>query len=197
MNRAGAAGGAAVLGGVALIADLALHLFSGWGRAYFAVASLMGLCLAGAPLGLWPAGAVAPRWRAWAMTGTGVTLLGILAWLVAFVTLAIDPGRAFSQKLTPAGSLAMAVGMLVLGVAVVRSHRFTGWRAWAPVAVGLYFPLQLVAQLVFFLGGRDDRPGPDGLLLGLWGALWAAVGVAVLTTSTGSVGDEATRRRIP
>jgi hypothetical protein len=188
MNRRNVAGWAAVVGGVALVADLTLHLFGGLGRAYFVVAFLMGLCLAGAPIGLWLAGAIAPRWRAVATAGTGITLLGVAAWLVAFVTLLIDPATAFSQKLTPGGSLMMAVGMLVLGVAVVRSRRLTGWRAWAPLAVGLYFPLQLIAQLSFFLGGRDGRPGPDGVLLGLWGVLWAAVGVAVLTrTSTTSV----------
>ncbi|MBC8163695.1 MAG: hypothetical protein H7Z42_21010 [Roseiflexaceae bacterium] len=184
MNRIHIAGLAAMLGGVALFADLALRLFSGFGPAYFILAVPMALCLAGAPLGLRMLSVVAAGWRnilAW--SGTAITLLGVALWLIAFVTLFFNPAAAFTQRLTPGGSLLLAVGMVVLGVAVLASRRLPGWRRFAPLAVGLYFPLQLVFQLAFFLNGRDGAPGPNGALLGAWGLLWALVGYGIFTSA--------------
>jgi hypothetical protein len=83
------------------------------------------------------------------------------------------PDVAFTQRLTPAGSVLMALGMLLVGIAVLTSRRLSGMRALAPFMVGLYFPVQLILQLAFFLNGNDAHPGPNGLLLGFWGLFWA------------------------
>jgi hypothetical protein len=182
MNRTMIAGWMAVLGGLMLFADLALRLLSGLDQSYFVVASLMALCMAGAPLGLHFIGAYAPGWRALlARVGTAIVLLGVALWLVAFAMLFANPAAAFTQRLTPGGSLLMAVGMVALGIAVFASGRLRGWRRALPLCVGLYFPLQLGFQLAFFLNGRDSAPGPNGALLGVWGLLWALLGYVILS----------------
>jgi len=161
------------VGGLALFCDLSLHAFGPLGRSYFVVATVMALCLLGVPTAYWLRGAVATGWRlGLAVIGTGIVVLGAAAWITAFVILFGNPGAAFTQHLTPAGSALMALGMLLLGIAVLASRRLSGLRALAPLAVGVYFPTQLVIQLTFFLNGRDANPGPNGVLLGAWGLVW-------------------------
>ena len=173
-GAATAATAAGVVGGLALFADLALHAFGPLGRSYYLVATVMALCLLGVPGAFWLQAAVTTGWRrGLAVAGTGLVVLGAAAWITAFAVLFTDPRAAFTQQLTPAGSVLMALGMLLLGVAVLASRRLPRSRALAPLVVGVYFPAQLVVQLTFFLGGRDADPGPNGSLLGTWGLLWA------------------------
>lgn len=176
------AGLACVVGGLSLFADLALGVLAGLGQLYLLVAVVMALCLAGGPVGLWQLHSLAPGWR-WLLGAVGSALVGvgILLWCTAFGLLFLNPSAAFTQRLTPGGSLVMSVGMVVLGSAVVASQRLAGWPRFVPLLVGLYFPLQLVVQLLFFLNGRDSAPGPNGLLLGSWGVCWALLGCAILS----------------
>lgn len=161
------------IGGLALFCDLALHAFGPLGRNYFLVATAMALCLLAVPAVYWLRGAVSPGWRrALGLAGTGLVVAGTATWITAFMILFNDPRAAFSQRLTPAGSVLMALGMLLLGAAVQTSRRLAGLRGLAPVAVGLYFPAQLLIQLTFFLNGKDTTPGPNGKVLGTWGLLW-------------------------
>jgi len=168
---------ATVVGGLALFADLGLHAFGGLGIGYSVVATVMAVALACAPWALRAAGVIAPRGRVPALLGTAVVAVGAGLWVAAFVLLAVDPSAAFTQRLTPGGSALLALGMVLVGIGVLRSGVLAGWRAWLPLAVGLYFPVQLGLQLGYFLDGRDASPGPNGLLLGAWGLLWAATGV--------------------
>ena len=180
-RAATAVSAAGLVAGLVLFCDLALHLFGGLGRGYFLLAGLVALGLAGVPTALWLRGAFTPGGgRILAVVGSVLVGLGVALWLTAFVWLAVEPAAAFTQRLTPGGSSLMALGMIVVGVAVLGSGRARGWRAAAPLAVGLYFPLQLGVQLAFFLGGRDADPGPNGVLLGAWGLLWAT---CALTTA--------------
>jgi len=180
---------AGAIGGVALFCDLSLHAFGPLGRSYYLVATLMALCLLGVPTAFWLRGAIATGWRrVLAVAGTGLILLGVAAWITAFKILFADPVGAFSQRLTPAGSVLMALGMLLFGLAVLTSRRLSGWRALAPLIVGIYFPAQLTIQLTFFLGGRDGAPGPNGVLLGTWGLLWAWAAWAGVTAKKRSQG---------
>ena len=176
------AAAAGALGGIALFCDLSLHAFGPLGRSYYLVATLMALCLLGVPIAFWLRGAIGTGWRrGLAAIGTGLIVLGVTAWITAFTTLFADPDGAFSQRLTPAGSVLMALGMLLFGVAVLASRRLSGWRALAPLILGIYFPAQLTLQLAFFLGGKDGSPGPNGALLGTWGLLWAWTAWASVT----------------
>ncbi|MGS0688068.1 hypothetical protein ACVBEQ_23410 [Nakamurella sp. GG22] len=162
------------IGGLALFCDLSLHAFNPLGRSYYLAATVMALCLLGLPAAYWLRGAIATGWRrGLAATGTGLVVLGVAAWITAFAIVFTDPDGAFSQRLTPAGSVLMALGMLLLGTAVLVSQRLSGICALAPLIVGVYFPAQLTIQLTFFINGKDATPGPNGALLGTWGLLWA------------------------
>lgn len=160
------------LGGFGLFCDLALHAFGPLGGSYFLVATVIALSLLGVPTGYWLRGAIASGWRR-GLAGTGMVVVGVSAWITAFVLLSAHPGAAFTQKLTPAGSASMALGMILLGISVLASRRLVGSHSLAALSVGLYFPVQLVVQVAFFLNGRDAAPGPNGMLLGAWGLLWA------------------------
>jgi hypothetical protein len=163
----------AAVGGAMLFADLGLQAFRALGRAYFVLAAVMAVCLPALPVALFAVGAVGPGWRRVVGTiGLSLVALGAMAWLTAFIVLFQDPSAAFTQHLTPGGSLLMAIGMIVFGSAVLASRRLAGAGRFAPLLVGLYFPTQLIIQLTFFLQGRDGTPGPNGLFLGSWGLIW-------------------------
>ena len=170
LTTAAALGG---LGGLALFADLSLHAFGSLGRSYFILATGMALCLLGVPTAYWLRRTIATGWRrVLAVAGISFVVLGAAAWIGAFLILFNDPEAAFTQRLTPAGSVLMALGMLLLGISVLASRRLASVRALAPLLVGIYFPAQLIIQLTFFLNGNDAAPGPNGTLLGVWGLLW-------------------------
>lgn len=184
MSRSRLAAAASVIGGLAFFCDLALHAFGALGRSYFVLAGLVTIGLMATTIVWWSRGVIAAGWRrGLALAGTGLVLIGGALWISAFVMLWSDPGAAFSQRLTPAGSSLMALGMLVFGSAVLASRRTRGPRAWTPLLVGAYFPTQLALQLAFFLQGKDATPGPNGLLLGVWGLLWAVAGWAGATVA--------------
>lgn len=163
----------AALGGALLFTDLALQAFRGLGKTYFVIAALMALCFPALPIAWLRRGAVRRGWPIFvAGAGLGLVVLGAMAWLAAFGLLFIHPEAAFTQHLTPGGSLLMAIGMVTFGVSVLASRRLAGAGVFTPLAVGLYFPLQLIIQLTFFLQGKDGAPGPNGLFLGSWGLVW-------------------------
>lgn len=174
---------AGLVGGALLFLDLGLHAFRSLERAYFALASIMALCLPCVPAAFWLRGAIRPGWL-WllATVGTALVVLGAAAWLSAFALLFSRPDLAFTQHLTPGGSALMSSGMVLFGISVLASSRLSGPRATLPLLVGVYFPLQLVAQLMFFLNGKDGAPGPNGLILGAWGLLWAAAAWSAAST---------------
>jgi hypothetical protein len=172
--------GVATLGGALLFMDLGLQAVRGIGRGYFVVAGIMALCMPALPAAVWFKGAIAGR-AASVLAGVGTAAVGVGAamWLAAFVMLFSTPQAAFTQHLTPGGSLLMAIGMLFVGAGALLARRLDGFARFTPLAVGLYFPLQLIAQILFFLGGRDGSPGPNGLLLGAWGLVWIMAAVSV------------------
>lgn len=178
-------------GGILLFLDLAVQAFRPLGRSYFILAMLMALFLPCVPAAYFKRGAIAGGWaHRFAMAGMAFVVLGAGMWLFAFAMLFQFPERAFAQHLTPGGSLLMAVGMMVFGAATLSSKRLPVARSVWPLLVGAYFPLQLIVQLTFFLNGKDGAAGPNGMLLGSWGLIWALAASAVLTGKNGSAPQE-------
>jgi hypothetical protein len=96
-------------------------------------------------------------------------------WWVANLTVGGRTARAIegdaAVALLPAGALLGAAGMVVTGIAVVRARRWTGWRRYAPLIVGLY-PFVAMFGFVIVTGG------PNLFAVVGWSLPWILVGVA-------------------
>ena len=70
-------------------------------------------------------------------------------------------------------SLAMMVGLILLGIAVLRAGRWGGWHRFIPLACGLHIPL--------VMGPAFALPGyAANYAIGLWGVWWLLLGVSQL-----------------
>ncbi len=139
----------------------------------------VGLGLTGGAIGLSLCGATGTRWhRKLGICGTVFNLLGAVSYIIGTIFIYNFPDRATKQFFTPLASLLLTIGMLKLAVAVMTAGVWRDWRKFIPLIVGLYFPLQLPLQIVFFLG---QGKGPNALLLGFWGVFWAFLGAVIWT----------------
>ena len=131
------------------------------------------LGLMGGVLGLWSLRVGGSGWLPRA--ATVVALVGLLLWTVGGLYLTTDASA--DQVLTPAGGLVSSVGMIALGIAVLRAGVLSGWRRLVPLLVGAWFFVQLPLQVAFFIGVRGSPS--YAVLLGVFGALWALIGHVV------------------
>lgn len=152
--------------------------------------------LTGGPLGLLALRAVGEgRTRRIGRAGAAVALLGLLSDL-AGQTLQTAFGFAVSEIgfLYAAGALLVGLGMLVLGTSVTAARGLGGWRRYAALAVGLYYPAMIPVQVVFFIGPNG---APSSVLLAFWGLTWALLGCAILSEGARrSAGGPPERRAI-
>ncbi len=117
-----------------------------------------------------------------ATAGLGLTLLGLVVLTVAeLIWLA---GLEIAVLFYSAATLLMMVGLIVAGVAVLRSGRWTGWSRFTPLACGLYMLLVLLPAL--FMPGLTAN-----YALGVWGVCWLLIGLALLAGGTGQSWDDA------
>ncbi len=101
----------------------------------------------------------------------GLSLLGLATLTVAEFIWLVLPSA--SDAFYGIASLAMMVGLILLGIAVVRARRWTGWHRFAPLACGLFIPL--------VMGPSFALPGyAANYAIGLWGVCWLLLGVALL-----------------
>jgi hypothetical protein len=110
------------------------------------------LGLMGGVLGLWSLRVGGSGWLPWA--ATVVALVGLLLWTVGGLYLTTDASA--DQALTPAGGLVSSIGMIALGIAVLRARVLSGWRRLVPLLVGAWFFVQLPLQVAFFIGVRGS-----------------------------------------
>ena len=141
------------------------------------ISCVASVCLAGGSIGLLAVSAAGTgRVKAMGVAGAVIALLGLVSYITGSLYIYLFPGRAFKQLFTPGGSFLLTLGMLLLGIAVLKARKFVGWRAATPLLVSLYFPLQFPLQALLFLGkGR----GPNPILLGAWGVFWLLLGYAI------------------
>jgi len=141
------------------------------------------LGLVGGLLGLRGLRVGGPGWLP--RTAFVVTLLGLLLWIIGGLYLTMD--ASVDQPFTPAGGLISSLGMIVLGIAAMRSGVLTDWRRFVPLLVGVWFFVQIPLQIAFFISAQGSPS--YALLLGVFGLLWALVGYVVWSAA----GEKATR----
>ncbi len=110
--------------------------------------------------------------------GLGFALLGRTSFLLgefhSFVQGKDD------EVLVPLGALVTGLGMLLVGIAVVRARRWEGWHRIIPLLTGLY-PFVAMFPIIAITG----EPSP--LMIALWGLLWVLLGL-VLYAEAGVAG---------
>jgi hypothetical protein len=106
------------------------------------------------------------------MTGLFVSAwLAILAGQLLGLLAGVDND---ANPLLPIGGILQAVASVAVGVAVARAVRWTGWRRWWPLALGVYYVAVLLIPA--FAG---HQPGP--ITEPIWGLTNAVLGLALAT----------------
>ncbi|WP_240543466.1 hypothetical protein [Spirosoma foliorum] len=72
----------------------------------------------------------------------------------------------------PLGAVLNGLGMIIVGIASLKSKIWTDWKRYTPLLVGL-FPFVFMFPLRFLTGARPPA------MIGLWGFAWLALAVAV------------------
>ena len=105
-----------------------------------------------------------------AVAGPALTLFGFAVLVPAEAAWLTQLGVA--DTLFSVATLALMLGLLLAGAAVVRARRWTGWHRFTPLACGLFIPLVLYPS--FGLPGLAMH-----YALGLWGVCWLLLGLAL------------------
>jgi hypothetical protein len=79
--------------------------------------------------------------------------------------------------LLPLGALITAVGMTLVGIAVLRARRWEGWQRFTPLLAGLY-PFVAMFPLIAV---RDE---PSMIAITVWGLPWLLLGYALTSATT-------------
>jgi hypothetical protein len=134
--------------------------------------SVMGiayLLLMTAVIGVGRTGAAGGGWPA--RVGLVVAGSGWALSAVAQFVLPVDLDLA-EKILFPVATVLIAVGMLMVGVGVLRTRQWTGWHRGTPLICGLY-PFLAIFPVFAATGG------PNFLVLSGWGACWFILGVTL------------------
>ncbi len=146
------------------------------------------ICLLGGPLGLLARrafGSGVPRILG--NIGVGITLLGLLSYIVGMIYILLYPAYEWTQGFTPAGALFSSLGMLLVGIATLAGRQLGGGQAFAPLLIPIAYVLNVVLQVVYFL---VTGPHPNPLLpiiLLCFGPAWVLVGYALQSSATGKL----------
>ena len=112
---------------------------------------------------------VAGKGRA-ALVGIALSLGGLVVLTAAELVAMTDTDTA--GVFYGLATLAMAGGLITLGVAVVRTGAWHGWQRYSVLATGLYIPL--------VLGPAMALPWYwPNFAVGIWGFCWLLVGIAL------------------
>ena len=119
-------------------------------------------------------------------TGLGAAGLGLLMLTVAEVITVSGPGA--SEALFTIAPNLVGLGLILTGIAVVRTGRWTGWRRWVVVALGIYV-FVVMTPVIIASGGPPAVPSLVALTG--WEILWALTGISVLAETAGAYGSAA------
>ncbi len=108
--------------------------------------------------------------------GFAAALLGLAAQATgeAVIRFDMNVGNVFFSACMPL----MGLGMILVGIAVLRTGAWSGWRRFAPLACGAYIPVVLIPS--FVIAG-----GPSFLALAGFAAIYAVLGLAMYVESSG------------
>ncbi len=109
------------------------------------------------------------------IAGLAVSLLGLTVLVVAEVSWLAEMGA--TDALYGIATLAMMLGLILVGIAVMRTKRWISWHRFTPLACGLFISLVLVPS--FALPGLAMN-----YAIGLWGLCWLLLGVALRSEAT-------------
>ncbi len=106
--------------------------------------------------------------------GFAAALAGLAAQALgeALIRFDMNLGNVFFTACMPL----MGAGMILAGVAVIRTGAWSGWRRFAPLASGLYIPIVLIPAFVI-------AKGPSFLALAGFAAVYSVLGLAMLLES--------------
>lgn len=107
--------------------------------------------------------------------GLGIALLGRIAFLLGEIHSFAQGGD--DEILVPLGALLSGIGMVVVGIAVLRARRWDGWQRVLPLLTGIY-PFVAMFPVLAVTGT------PPGLSIALWGILWLLLGLALQTSAS-------------
>jgi hypothetical protein len=102
----------------------------------------------------------------------GIALLGRVVFVLAEIHSSILVDDSILQ---PLGALITAVGMTLVGIAVLRTRRWGGWQRFTPLLVGVY-PFLVMFPFVII---TDE---PNILAISGWGLPWFLLGYAIWTS---------------
>jgi hypothetical protein len=123
-----------------------------------------------------------PWWITGAAFGTfGLLLLtGCEFWALRLTNTLVDGPQSGPLDTTYGfATIASGVGLILAGIAVVRTGRWQGWPRWTPLALGILVFVMVVPGLFgTFLEGR--------LAITAWMLAWSALGVALLLDPGGT-----------
>ena len=125
------------------------------------LAGVVGLTLSGA----------APGW--FGGISLGIALIGRVDFVAAEVHSLIIGDLSI---LLPLGALITAVGMTLVGIAVLRAKRWDGWRRFAPLIAGVY---PFVAMFPYIFVTSE----PSMLAIAGWGLPWLLLGYAIRSSA--------------
>ncbi len=103
----------------------------------------------------------------------GLALLGRVDFVLAEIHSLMLGEDSF---LLPIGALITAVGMTLVGIAVLRAGRWGGWQRFTPLIVGVY-PFVVMFPFIFI---TDE---PNMLAIAGWGLMWCLLGYAMWSSA--------------
>jgi hypothetical protein len=109
--------------------------------------------------------------------GLGIALLGRASFLIGEVV-SFATGTE-DGTFVPLGALLTGVGMVLVGIAVLRARRWDGWQRFLPMLAGVY-PFVAMFPLFAVMGE------PPVILIALWGIVWLFLGIALQTRASAS-----------
>jgi hypothetical protein len=112
----------------------------------------------------------------YARVGLGVALVGTAVFAVAHLVAFLD-GTASESPLFPVGQVLQALGMVVVGIGVLRARRWRGWGRLMPLISGIY-PIAILMP-AFAIFGSPNFPAIVG-----FGLVWLVLGIALATAAS-------------